>query len=81
MQNIMRHYMVWVIMLPIALCVVHDLVEVVVFLCFKFVFCSVDWRCGIKVLFLYSVNQKIITAAFDRLTGRGLTSDGLTGSL
>jgi hypothetical protein len=31
-----------VLMLPTTLCVAHDLVEVMVFLCFKFAFCSVD---------------------------------------
>jgi hypothetical protein len=60
-------------MIPTVLRLTHDLAGVVAFSCFKFVFHSMDCRCGIKVLFFYSLNQKSVTLAFDRPAGQGLT--------
>jgi hypothetical protein len=70
-----------VLTLTTTLRVVCDLAEVVVPSCFKSTCYSVDWRCGIKVLFVYSLNQKSVTPVFDRVTSQALTFGGLTGFL
>jgi hypothetical protein len=53
-------FMQGVLPLPAALRVAQDLAKVVVHFGFKYVFCSLNWLCGIKLLLECFPNQKTL---------------------